>query len=115
MSPKGVLAAAAVIAMLLPGLPALAQAAEMGGVVAPPTTNSSGTPPPPVVGQSEPDRVPDTVRGVTAEPPPSTVGLAKPSQDGVGTVIVPARPCGAAARETDGTTTCVGVPARPTR
>jgi hypothetical protein len=28
------------------------------------------------------------------------------------TKIVPARPCGKAAHETDGTTTCVGIPGR---
>lgn len=45
----------------------------------------------------------------------STTGLAIPGPDGVSTVIVAARPCGVAAHETDGTTTCVGVPIRPRR
>ena len=42
--------------------------------------------------------------------PSSTVGLNKTSRDGVSTVTVPAVPCSTSARETDGTTTCVGIP-----
>ena len=33
-----------------------------------------------------------------------------PKARGLSTVIVAARPCGVAARETDGTTTCIGIP-----
>lgn len=40
----------------------------------------------------------------------SPTGLAQPGKDGVSTVIVAARPCGVAAHETDGFTTCVGIP-----
>lgn len=45
-------------------------------------------------------------------PPSLTVGRSIPTADGVGTKTVPAKPCTAAARGTDGTTTCIGVPAR---
>jgi hypothetical protein len=40
-------------------------------------------------------------------------GLDKVANDGVSTKTVPAVPCGTAARETDGTTTCVGIPGPP--
>jgi hypothetical protein len=33
------------------------------------------------------------------------------ADDGISTKTVKARPCGTAARETDGTTTCIGIPA----
>jgi hypothetical protein len=52
---------------------------------------------------------PKSVEGVAAEPPPSTKGLAVPAADGVSTRIVAPRPCGVAAHETDGTTTCIGI------
>jgi hypothetical protein len=42
--------------------------------------------------------------------PATDAGLAKVAPDGVSTVIVPAVPCSRSARETDGTTTCVGIP-----
>lgn len=68
---------------------------------------------PPVAGQSQPDSTtaPKAVEGVAEQPPPSTVGLARPGPDGISTVIVAPRPCGVAAHETDGTTTCIGIPA----
>jgi hypothetical protein len=53
--------------------------------------------------------VADPVKGVAEEAPPSPTGLARPGPDGVSTVIVAARPCGTAAHETDGTTTCIGI------
>lgn len=42
--------------------------------------------------------------------PGSDTGLAKVAEDGVSTKTVRAVPCSTAARETDGTTTCVGIP-----
>jgi hypothetical protein len=80
-----------------------------------------------------------TTGTVTGSPPPSTLGLAPPAMgtpanpnvvpeqggplhpasqtgrdvvadDGVSTKTVRAVPCGTAARETDGTTTCIGIP-----
>lgn len=87
----------------------------------PPTTGGviggyTGAPPadakvsPPITAQSSPPIVPDGVQGAAAEQPGSRTGLAKPADNGVSTKIVPAQPCSAAAKETDGTTTCVGIP-----
>jgi hypothetical protein len=79
------------------------------------TSAGSGGPavgPPPVLGQAPPPMAPAEVRGVAEEAPSSTTGLAKPADDGISTKIVPARPCSTAARGTDGTTTCVGIPAK---
>jgi hypothetical protein len=45
----------------------------------------------------------------------STTGLLRPGPDGVSTVTVDARRCGVAAHETDGTTTCIGIPKRSRR
>jgi hypothetical protein len=42
--------------------------------------------------------------------PASDTGVDKVASDGVSTVTVPAVPCSTAARETDGTTTCIGIP-----
>jgi hypothetical protein len=56
--------------------------------------------------------VPEAVQGVSAEKTGSRTGLAKTADDGVSTKIVPAKPCSTAAQETDGTTTCVGVPSK---
>jgi hypothetical protein len=53
---------------------------------------------------------PNGVKGVAEEAQFSPTGLAKPGPDGVSTVIVAARPCGVAAHETDGITTCIGIP-----
>jgi hypothetical protein len=55
---------------------------------------------------------PKDVQGVAEQAPFSPTGLARTGPDGVSTVIVAARPCGVAAHETDGTTTCVGIPDR---
>jgi hypothetical protein len=67
---------------------------------------------PPITGQSAPPSAPVAAQGVAEQPAGSPTGLAKTSADGTSTIIVPARPCSTAARETDGTTTCVGIPAK---
>ena len=46
----------------------------------------------------------------TAWLPGTTTGLDKVGDDGVSTKTVKAVPCGAVARETDGATTCIGIP-----
>jgi hypothetical protein len=43
--------------------------------------------------------------------PGSTIGLSRPAPDG-STKTAPARPCSPAAGQTDGTTTCFGIPLR---
>jgi hypothetical protein len=86
------------------------------GVGDPPRINSNdigGThASPPISGQTQPPMAPAEVRGIAEESPSSSTGLAKPAEDGIATKIVPARPCSTAARETDGTTTCVGIPGK---
>jgi len=67
--------------------------------------------PPPAVGQTGLPPARKAVQGVSEEPAPSTVGLAKSGPNG-STVIVAPRPCGVVAHETDGVTTCIGIPAR---
>jgi hypothetical protein len=68
---------------------------------------------PPVTGQTQADPAsPSRFEHVAEQPPSSTVGRAVSGPDGVSTRIVSPRPCGTAAHETDGTTTCVGIPAR---
>jgi hypothetical protein len=42
--------------------------------------------------------------------PNSTTGLSKVGKDGISTEIVKAVPCSTAAKETDGFTTCIGIP-----
>jgi hypothetical protein len=62
---------------------------------------------PPIAGRSAPGQ------GISPQAELSSrTGLAVPAEDGVSTKIVPAKPCSTAARETDGTTTCVGIPSR---
>jgi hypothetical protein len=46
----------------------------------------------------------------TAWLPGTTTGLDKVGDDGVSTKTVRAIPCAAAAKETDGATTCIGIP-----
>jgi hypothetical protein len=65
---------------------------------------------PPSAGPSLPP-APEAVQGFAEREQISPTGLAVAGPDG-STKIVPARPCSEAARETDGTTTCVGIPGR---
>lgn len=66
------------------------QAPETGGIVSPPTTAAPAAGGPLVL--SKP------------------TGLDKVAADGTSTITVRAVPCRKAAWETDGTTTCVGIP-----
>jgi hypothetical protein len=75
-----------------------------------PKSELGGGPPPPM-GQAEPTDASKAVRGTAEQPPPLTVGRAIPGPDGVSTKIVKPQPCSVAAHETDGTTTCIGIPA----
>jgi hypothetical protein len=74
------------------------------------TTGTIGNSPyPPAVGKSAPV-APAAVQGIAENQTFSRSGLSTVADDGVSTKIVPARPCTSAARETDGTTSCVGIP-----
>jgi hypothetical protein len=97
------------VALLIGGaFPAAAQVDNGNGARGGPAV---GDAPPPAVDQTGLPSAPRAVKGVAEEPAPSTVGLAQPGPDG-STVIVKPRPCGVVAHETDGVTTCIGIPAR---
>ncbi len=88
--------------------PAPALDISSGGLPPGSTDNAS----PPATGQAQPPVARKPVEGVAEGPPPTTTGLAVLAADGVSTRIVAARPCGLAAHETDGTTTCIGISKR---
>jgi hypothetical protein len=98
--------------------PGIANPTTTGGVIGgsggiPPMTElPGGTSPDALSRQSQSDNptAPKGVKGIAEQTPFSPTGLARPGPDGVSTVTVAARPCGVAARETDGTTTCIGIP-----
>ena len=101
------------LAVILPVGLALAQGSDVpsGSVGAP--SGMAGVGSPPITGQAAPP-APTAVQGVAEEAPSSTVGMSRPAPDG-STKIVPARRCSTAAHETDGTTTCIGIPERGIR
>jgi hypothetical protein len=70
---------------------------------------AAGTSPPPA---PVPALVPHDVAPLPGSPlqPGAQTGLDIVASDGVSTKTVKAVPCGTAARETDGFTTCVGIP-----
>jgi hypothetical protein len=83
------------------------------------TTGTAGTPPPstlelaPATGApANPNLVPQPGGPLL---PNSQTGRDIVASDGVSTETVRAVPCSTAARETDGTTTCVGIPVRRKR
>jgi hypothetical protein len=94
----------------------LENAPTAGGVIGGNTgVPAGGTSPasPPITGQTQADPAsPSRFEHLAEQPTSSRVGRAVFGPDGVSTRIVAARPCGVAAHETDGTTTCVGIPAR---
>jgi hypothetical protein len=96
---------AAVAVSLLP-LPGFAQ--QTPGTVAdgPPTV---GLAPPATGTPANPNVVPEAGGPLL---PNAQTGRDIVASDGVSTETVKAVPCGTAARETDGTTTCIGIPER---
>jgi hypothetical protein len=103
-----------------PGIPnARSNGGDIGGygsstgVAAPASAVTGGTSPEALSHQrpsTNDPTAPSAVQGIAEQAPFSPTGLARPGPDGVSTVIVAARPCGVAAHETDGTTTCIGIP-----
>jgi hypothetical protein len=80
---------------------------------APPPASTAAPSPNPSDNKEGPtaaSREPIHFQGLTGDEPFSPTGLSRPGPDGVSTVIVKARSCDLAAHETDGTTTCVGIP-----
>jgi len=69
----------------------------------------------PTTGPAPANNVPVGSVPVGGDPltPRTDTGLDKVANDGVSTTVVPAVSCGTTARETDGTTTCVGIPGPP--
>jgi hypothetical protein len=101
-----------------PGIP---NATTTGGVIgggtgAPPAPAPAGGISPSALtkqpGSGQGPTAAPAVQGVAEEAPFSPTGLSRPGPDGESTVIVAARPCGVAAHETDGTTSCIGIPDR---
>jgi hypothetical protein len=78
------------------------------------TTGAIGSGSPPPAAAAPPPAMPLTTGTVPEVGGPlisgSDTGLNKIGDDGVSTKTVGAVPCSKAARETDGTTTCVGIP-----
>lgn len=93
-------------ALLAPGSSAALaqQTPETVGVGSPPAAAAPPSAGVPIVGAAPP------VGGPLL--PGKDTGLDKVADDGVSTKTVRAVPCSIAARETDGTTTCVGIPDR---
>jgi hypothetical protein len=80
------------------------------------TTGTAGSPPPSTLGLAPP-AAGTPPAGAVPQPggpllPNSQTGRDIVASDGVSTETVKAVPCGTAARETDGTTTCIGIPER---
>lgn len=91
----------------------LENAPTTGGVIGGTTgVPANGVASPAATATQDHPAVPKSVQGIAEQSPAATVGLAKPGPDGVSTVTVAPKPCSAAAHETDGTTTCVGLPNR---
>lgn len=82
------------------------------------STPSAASPPsvasPPPIGSPPPVGAPVLAAPTGGGPISITrdVGLTKVADDGISTKTVRAVPCSTAARETDGTTTCIGIPDR---
>jgi hypothetical protein len=92
--------------------PAAGGPAPNGNAASGDTTAAIGnSPSPPAIGQST-SVAPVAVQGIAENQTFSRSGRSTVADDGVSTKIVPAKPCTSAARETDGTTSCVGIPSR---
>jgi hypothetical protein len=87
---------------------AAAAIAVMASAAVAQTASPSAAPPPPAGAVSPPAGNPPEVGSPLL--PATNVGLDKVAADGVSTRTVRAAPCSVAARETDGSTTCVGIP-----
>jgi hypothetical protein len=92
--------------------PAAGGPAPNGNAASGDTTAAIGnSPSPPAIGQST-SVAPVAVQGIAENQTFSRSGRSTVADDGVSTKIVRAKPCTSAARETDGTTSCVGIPSR---
>jgi hypothetical protein len=78
---------------------------------APPAPAATASPPP-STGQVDKPSLAKPFEGLPSDAPFTPTGTAELARDGQSLLDGPVRPCGAAAHETDGTTTCIGVPAK---
>lgn len=97
------------------GIFVAAAAFAVTGSAAVAQTAGSNTAPPPAAASPSPGAAGTPPLGNPPEVgspllPATDAGLDKVAADGVSTRTVPAVPCGKAARETDGFTTCIGIP-----
>lgn len=100
------IAAAALTMLPLAGF--AQQAPETVGSSHPPSTVGVA---PPTLGTAAPPTADISPQAGGPLLPGNQTGLDKVADDGISTKTVKAVPCSTAARETDGTTTCVGIPA----
>jgi hypothetical protein len=103
------------VATCLTLIPFAASAQQTPGTVGsnPPPAGDIASPP--TMGIGAPPRVEATPQPGSPLLPGTQTGLDKVAEDGVSTKTVKAVPCSTFARETDGTTTCVGIPDAPAR
>ena len=99
---RGIALIAAVAVTMLP----LAGFAQQGTV---PSASTVGVAP---AGSPSPDVVPQPGGPLS---PGTPTGRDVVASDGISTKTVKAVPCSTVARETDGTTTCIGIPDAPER
>ena len=77
-----------------------------------PPSASAVQPGPPATNPGEKPSLSKPFEGLPTDAPFTPTGTAELARDGQSLVDGPVRPCGTAAHETDGTTTCIGVPAK---
>jgi hypothetical protein len=104
------------VATSLTLLPFTAWAQQAPGTVGNSPPPAGDIAPPPAMGVGAPPRG----EAITPQPgspllPGTQTGLDKVAEDGFSTKTIKAVPCTTFARETDGTTTCVGIPDEPAR
>lgn len=104
----------------LPGPPPLAEPGReptpAAGAASNPTPAESKTPEKGYLGAYAPPGTPPTPYSTGPLPAQDTgPGRNVAAPDGIGTKAAKAVPCGTTARETDGFTTCVGIPDAPAR
>ena len=102
------------VATSLTLIPFIAEA-QMPGTVGNSSPPAGDIAPPPAMGIGAPPRAVATPQPGSPLLPGTQTGLDKIAEDGVSTKTVKAVPCSTFARETDGTTTCVGIPDEPAR
>jgi hypothetical protein len=94
-------------------VPFVASAQQTLGTVGSSPPPAGDIAPPPAMGIGAPPRAVATPQPGSPLLPGTQTGLDKIAEDGVSTKTVKAVPCSTFARETDGTTTCVGIPDPP--